>query len=707
MKKVLFTAHVDSHILQFHLPYLKMFKENGYEVHVATNGDEEIPYCDKKHKISFERSPFKINNLKAIKQLKKIIDEEKFDVIHTHTPMGAAVTRLAAKHSRKVNHTRVIYTAHGLHFFKGSSFINWLVFYPVEKYLSKYTDTLILINQEDYDLCKKKFKKCHDIHFIKGVGIDKNKMNITVTKEEKKELLKSLGLSEKDFIIIYPAELSKRKRQVWLINSIKDLLYKYKDIKLLLPGKDSLNGELSNLIKKLKLEEQVLLLGYRKDIPKLLRISNLSISTANQEGLPVNIMEAMYVGLPIVVTDCRGNRDLITNTNHSSIVPLEDSEKFSKSIEKIYFKNHDKKYDYNIDDITLDAVMEDYRKIYFKKKKVLHVLSSNIFSGAENVACTIINNLRDDYDFIYCSTNGSIAEKLKEYKINFYPLEKMDSKNIKKVVNDIKPDVIHAHDFKASFYASKYSKNINVLSHLHNNWPWLKKINLKSLVFLYFGLKVKKIFIVSESIEKEFIFSKFIKNKFICIDNPNDRNKILNKVVQADYRKKYDICCVARLTEQKDPDRFIDILSELVKSDKDIKAVWVGDGELLDSIRRKVSLLKLEKNIDLVGFQNNPFKFMASAKLFVLTSKWEGYGLVAFEAMTLGLPCVVSNVGGLPKLITNKCGKLCDNDKDFVREISKLLKDNGYFLLKHEKSIEQSIKLHNIDKYCNLIKVYY
>jgi glycosyltransferase EpsD len=123
-KKVLFTATVDSHIELFHLPFLKYFQENGYETHVATNGNKKIPYADKKHTISFERSPLKPQNLKAFKQLKAIIDDEKFDIIHTHTPMGAAVTRLAARKARKKYGTRVIYTAHGFHFFKGAPLQN-------------------------------------------------------------------------------------------------------------------------------------------------------------------------------------------------------------------------------------------------------------------------------------------------------------------------------------------------------------------------------------------------------------------------------------------------------------------------------------------------------------------------------------------------------------------------------------------------------
>lgn len=336
MKKVLFTATVDSHILQFHLPYLKMFKENGYEVHVATNGNEDIPYCDKKHVISFERSPIKINNLKAIKDLKKIIYNEGFEIIHCHTPMGSVVTRLAAKKARKKG-TRVIYTAHGFHFFKGAPILNWLIFYPIEKWLSKYTDCLITINEEDYNLAKRKFKKCKQIELVPGVGIDENKFNFEMTEEEKLELRKSLGLKQDDFVIIYPAELSKRKRQIWLLNTVNGLLKKYSNIHLLLPGTDSLNGKCQKLVEELKLKNQVHFLGYRKDIPRLLRISNLSVSAAKQEGLPVNVMEAMYVGLPCVVTNCRGNRDLVKDGENGYLVELEDSERYVECIYNLCF----------------------------------------------------------------------------------------------------------------------------------------------------------------------------------------------------------------------------------------------------------------------------------------------------------------------------------------------------------------------------------
>ena len=367
MKKVLFTATVDSHIQLFHIPYLKYFKEKGYEVHVATNGDEPIEYCDKKHKVSFERSPFKINNLKAIKQLERIINEEKYDIIHTHTPMGSVVTRLAAKKARKNHKTRVIYTAHGFHFYKGSPKKNWLMFYPVEKLLSRYTDDLITINKEDYNLAKSKFKT--NVYYVPGVGIDESKFDFEMTPNEKQELRKSLGMKKDDFVMIYPAELSVRKNQVWLINTLKNSINKNNKIHILLPGKDSLNGGLNALVNELGLNKNIHILGFRKDIPELMKISNLSISTSKQEGLPVNIMEAMYTGLPIIATDCRGNSDLIDNGKSGFIIKQNDSKDLLDKINKIYNKEIDiKELSNNSKEKSkkylLENIMEKYINIY-------------------------------------------------------------------------------------------------------------------------------------------------------------------------------------------------------------------------------------------------------------------------------------------------------------------------------------------------------
>lgn len=335
MKKVLFVATVDSHIELFHLPFLKMFKEKGWETSVATESDKPIKYCDKKIAMPIKRSPFKlISNYKAIRKLRKIIKEEKYDIIHCHTPMGGVVARMAARSARK-NGTRVIYTAHGFHFYKGAPLHFWLMFYPVEWYLAKYTDTLITINNEDYERAKKKFgKRCKDIQYVPGVGVDPKKFEKKMSAKEKLALRESLGLKADDFVLIFPAELSKRKNQTWLINTLKPVFDEKKNMHLLLPGKDSLNGKCQKLAKDLGLDNQVHFLGFRNDIPELLQISDVAVSSSRQEGLPVNLLEAAFRGIPIVATDCRGNRDVCDNYSSGRHFRNYDSNELCQAIKE-------------------------------------------------------------------------------------------------------------------------------------------------------------------------------------------------------------------------------------------------------------------------------------------------------------------------------------------------------------------------------------
>ena len=372
-KKVLFTATVDSHILHFHIPYLKLFKEKGYEVHVATNGNEEIPYCDKKHVISFERSPLKLNNLKAIGQLRKIINEENFDIIHCHTPMGSVVTRLAAKKARKKG-TRVIYTAHGFHFYKGAPKLNWFLFYPVEKYLSKYTDTLITINKEDYDLAKRKFKKCNDIKYVPGVGIDEKKFDFKMSKKERDDLRKSLGLKSDDFVMIQVGELNKNKNQIMSINAMKKITNEYKNIHLLLVGDGPLKDYYNIQIKNNNLENNVHLLGYRSDVPKLLKISDVLLSLSYREGLPVNVIEAEFCGLPIIATNCRGNRDLVKNNKNGYLINVDDIDSCFYNTVKLnadnnLYKNMLKYGKKKVDKYLYNEVVKKYENVYFNVNK--------------------------------------------------------------------------------------------------------------------------------------------------------------------------------------------------------------------------------------------------------------------------------------------------------------------------------------------------
>ena len=356
-KKILYVATTDSHIKAFHIPYLKMMHEKGWEVHVATNGNEKIPYCDKKHAISMSRSPFKINNAKAIRQMRKIVKEEKYDIIHCHTPIGSAIARLAAKQSRK-HGTKVVYTAHGFHFYKGAPIVNWLIFYPIEKYLAKYTDALITINQDDYNLAKTKFsKRCKQITYTPGVGINTKKFAIIVSEEEKRKIKEELSLKSTDIVLLCIARLDKNKNQAFLIDVMDKI--QNNDIHLLLAGPDELGGYYQKLAEQ-KEPINIHFLGERNDVPKLLSISDILVTASKREGLPINIVEALAAGKPVVSLGCRGTNDLIKNgvngyiaNNQSDFIDkintILNDEKLRRKI-KINDKKECKKY--SIDKIT-------------------------------------------------------------------------------------------------------------------------------------------------------------------------------------------------------------------------------------------------------------------------------------------------------------------------------------------------------------------
>lgn len=356
-KKILFAANLESFFTKFLIPQLKWFKENGYEVHVAAKSENlNIPYCDKKFNVDFARGFNIKQNINSYKQMKKIFKEEHYDIVSCHTPFGAAITRLAYKNS-KVKNTKMVYMNHGFHFYKGASLLHWLLFYPAEKYLAKYTDTLITINLEDYEIAKKKFKT--NVKYVKGIGLDASKFDFDMSDNEKLTLRESLGLKKDDYVLIYPAEINKEKRQEWLIKTLEPVFKKNSNFHLLLPGNDKINGKCQQLAKYLDIDSQVHFLGFRKDIPKLLSVSNLSVTTSMREGLPVNVMEAIYCGLPVVATDCRGNRDLIEDGKNGYIVGLNDSNEFCNKVLYFYeLSNNEKDKIKKID----KTIIQDYLK---------------------------------------------------------------------------------------------------------------------------------------------------------------------------------------------------------------------------------------------------------------------------------------------------------------------------------------------------------
>ncbi len=334
MKKILFTANLDSFFTKFLIPQLKWFKENGYEVHIAAKSEGiDIPYCDKVFNVDFARGLNLKQNIRSYKQLCAVLKDQNYDIISCHTPFGGAITRLAA-HKCATKDTRVVYMAHGFHFYKGGSKIKNLLFYTAEKFLANYSDAIITINMDDYEIASEKFKS--DVRYVEGVGLDPAKFDFELNDAEKAELRESLGLSNDDFVMIYPAELSPPKRHKWLLETLCPLLNENPNFHLLLPGKDSLDGTCQEFCSQLGLDGQVHFLGFRRDIPKLLKISDMSVTSSNREGLPVNVMEAINEGLPVVATACRGNRDLIETGKNGYIVGIDEKDAFRANVMTVY-----------------------------------------------------------------------------------------------------------------------------------------------------------------------------------------------------------------------------------------------------------------------------------------------------------------------------------------------------------------------------------
>ncbi|MGV3467177.1 MAG: glycosyltransferase family 4 protein [Heyndrickxia sp.] len=337
-KKVLFCATMDYHFKAFHVPILKWFKEQGWEVHVAASGELNLPYVDKKFNLSFERSPFKAKNLLTYFQLKEIMERNDYNIIHCHTPMGGVLGRLAARKIRKTG-TKVLYTAHGFHFCKGAPILNWLMYYPIEKILANITDCLITINQEDFHLARNHRFNAKLIKHVHGVGVSTDRF--TAVKEFNKQVLKAEhGYHNNAFLMFYAAEFNKNKNHQLLIRTIALIKDKIPRAKLILAGEGPLLEKCKDLALQLGVDHIVEFLGFTKKVDLYLKMSDIALASSLREGLPVNIMEAMACGLPVVASTNRGHSELVVNGENGYIISPKDAESFGLFIVKLY---HSKK----------------------------------------------------------------------------------------------------------------------------------------------------------------------------------------------------------------------------------------------------------------------------------------------------------------------------------------------------------------------------
>ena len=343
-QKALVATTVASTIDQFCMGNIRMLQQFGYQVEVAANFQKGSTTSDTRmrefreelsemgvtvHDVGFQRSVTSLDNVRAYRCIRHIVRSGGYQLIHCHTPVGAMLVRLAARSQRKKG-AKVIYTAHGFHFFQGAPKKNWLLYYPVEKYCSRFTDAIITMNQEDYDLASRKFTHS-SIFCVHGVGVDTTRFFADIGDRQK--LRENLGLSMEDRLILSIGELIPRKNHEASIRAMRKV--QNDQVKLWIAGKGPLQSQLEELIRSLNLENRVSLIGYRSDIAQLCRAADILCFPTYQEGLSVALMEAMASSLPCVASDIRGNRDLIVNGKGGYLCGCNAIEQIAQSLERL------------------------------------------------------------------------------------------------------------------------------------------------------------------------------------------------------------------------------------------------------------------------------------------------------------------------------------------------------------------------------------
>lgn len=373
-KKALIIATVSGFVPQFEEENVNILRELGYEVHYASNFsmpsyDDNNDRVEKLnlicHQVDFVRSPYDIKgNIKAFKELRRISEQTHFNLVHCHTPMGSVLGRAVFKNQKGI---KIVYTAHGFHFYKGAPIKNWLVYYPVEKYFSHCLDVLITINQEDYQFAEKEMK-ARQIKYVPGVGVRVMDFSLEKKMAIRQRQRKALGIEEGTIVFLSVGELNENKNHISVIRAlskIQGLNYTY-----LICGQGKLHTYLENSIKRLGLEKKIKLLGYRIDIQELYQASDIFVFPSKREGLSVALQEAMVNGLPVICTKIRGNVELIDEGKGGILVERPDNtEELREALERIVKDTTARKSmsEYNkqkVKKFSLEKVSEEMKKIY-------------------------------------------------------------------------------------------------------------------------------------------------------------------------------------------------------------------------------------------------------------------------------------------------------------------------------------------------------
>ena len=538
-----------------------------------------------------------------------------------------------------------------------------------------------------------------------AIDIDKFKFD----EVARKKLRKEFGIKDSTIVVGHVGRFVQQKNHTFLVDVFKGYHKKNPDSKLLLVGSGPLEDEIKKKVERLDLKDSVLFLGQRDDINKLYSVMDVFCLPSLYEGLPVVGVEAQAAGLPTIFSN-RISKEVIVSS-YAKIVSIQDTglyiEKINKATRSI---KKQRSYATVFEYMDINNEASTLEKIYCRPIKVLHLISTSLFSGAENVACQIINLFKSDngYDMKYCAVIGKNKEALEIRKIPVLKLDKFNIHDIKKAIREYNPDIIHAHDPKSTIASAIASRGKKIIAHIHSNHRYMRKNSIKSCIFhFYIEKRISSIIWVSDSALNEYIFNKKINKKIdsVVLRNVVNPNELKDIARNDKDQYSFDLVFLGRMEDVKNPLRFIDIMSQIQKNKRDIKVAMIGDGSLMNEIKTKVNELGLEKNITIFGNLINPYKILLSSKILVITSRYEGTPMNALESIACGIPIVSTPVDGLLELLDKRY--LCSSDDEFISVIIDLLTSQKNIMGYRNRLIAVDSSINDVSKYKKILEQLY
>lgn len=341
--------------------------------------------------------------------------------------------------------------------------------------------------------------------------------------------------------------------------------------------------------------------------------------------------------------------------------------------------------------------------------KVMHVLNSRIYSGAEKVVCQIIHMFQQDMEMVYCSPySENVESMLQQEQVTYLPVANLVPAELKRIIREQKPDIIHAHDMRASFVAALCCGKIPLISHIHNNAYDSRGLSPKSVAYMLAAMKARHILWVSRSSYEGYCFHKLFEKKSSVLFNIIDLKQVWSKRDQDEKQYAYDMIYIGRLTYQKNPQRLMRLCALAKEQKADIRLAVVGTGELEDEVKALCAELGLEENVDFLGFQSNPMKMLHDSRCMILPSRWEGTPMCALEAMALGVPVVSTPTDGLLDLIDEgENGFLSEEDAVLAERVVRIASDAELRDRLSRNAAEKAVRINDVQTYKNAVARWY